>query len=66
MVIKYSIFSSLSLRDQETYQCVPVLQAKPVLLRHNECNAQGYYRWIPSTEMVNIACVSIENKYSVY
>ena len=56
----------VSLREQMAYQCVPVLQAKPVLVRHSECNAQGYYRWIPSTEMVNIACVSIEHKNPVY
>ena len=44
-----------------SYQCMPVLKPRPALYRQNECDAQGFYKWIPKIEMVNEACVSVKN-----
>lgn len=38
------------------YGCLPVLQFEPVLKR-DECGMDGFYSWVPTTEIVNLACV---------
>lgn len=38
------------------YGCQPVFKHVPVLLKR-ECASNGYFKWLPSTEEVNYACV---------
>lgn len=38
-----------------SYGCLPVLRPTPVLVR-GDCMPDGYYRWKPSIENVNVAC----------
>lgn len=43
------------------YGCQPVYKHMPVLIK-KECGLDGYYKWFPSTEEVNFACVCTSNK----
>ncbi len=47
---------------QNFYSCQPVVKYVPVLIREeNKCDSDGFYRWLPSTEIVNLACVCATN-----
>ena len=39
------------------YDCVPVFMSKPVLLREEECDADGFQKWTRSVEEISMACV---------
>jgi hypothetical protein len=38
------------------YRCMPVLVPKPMLLREDKCDAEGFHMWSDSVEMVNMGC----------
>jgi len=42
-----------------SYGCVPILKPDTCLERSTICGPDGYWRWIPSVEMVNVACACI-------
>ena len=41
---------------QVNHVCVPVTQLVPVLVRDG-CDDDGYFKWIPSLDKLNVACV---------
>ena len=41
----------------DVYRCMPVLRSQPVLTMLNQCDSEGYYKWIAETESVNVACI---------
>jgi hypothetical protein len=38
------------------YGCVPIVKPETCLERSKKCGPDGYWKWIPSIEMVNVAC----------
>jgi hypothetical protein len=42
--------------DKNYYTCMPVVSAVPVLVRLNECDSDGFYKWDENIETVNNAC----------
>ena len=42
--------------ERGEYRCTPVLQPMTCLER-KECGRNGFYKWVPSIEMINVACV---------
>ena len=41
---------------KKLFTCYPVFTKVPVLVR-SECGSDGFYRWIPRLEEINVACV---------
>ena len=39
-----------------SYECVPIVRPETCLERSKKCGPEGYWKWVPSIEMVNIAC----------
>jgi hypothetical protein len=38
------------------YRCMPVMIQSPVLLREDECDAEGFYKWSEAIELINYGC----------
>jgi hypothetical protein len=45
--------------------CAPIYKHVPVLKRKNyECDDNGYFKWLPTTEKINFGCVCVtENNW---
>jgi hypothetical protein len=39
-----------------SYECVPIVRPETCLERSKKCGPDGYWKWIPSIEMVTVAC----------
>lgn len=51
---------SCSIGYKSRYKCMPVLKITPVLENTGECGHDGFYKWKPASEYVNVACVCAE------
>jgi hypothetical protein len=48
-----------------TFQCVPLAQPRTVIIRQDDCDSSGFYKWIPSIEMVNTGCVVVQKSNEI-
>ena len=48
-------------KSNESFKCMPILQAMTCLERSNKCDHEGYYKWIPNIEMISVGCVCALN-----
>ena len=39
------------------YKCRPILNSMTCLEKSNRCDHEGFYKWIPSIEMISVGCV---------
>jgi len=44
-------------KNASSYHCLPILQAMTCLERSRQCDHEGFYKWIPSIEMISVGCV---------
>jgi hypothetical protein len=49
--------NSCSFGYKTRFKCMPILKITPVLVNSGECDEEGFFKWRPTTEYVNVACV---------
>jgi hypothetical protein len=54
--VKCTCENCSNIKSKKDFKCMPIVKTQPVLLRTG-CSQDGYYKWIPSVEEVNVACV---------
>jgi hypothetical protein len=42
--------------SRDEFRCMPVVKRVPVLVRSDECDKNGVFKWTPTTELWNVAC----------
>lgn len=53
--------NSCSFGYKTRYKCMPILKVTPILVNTGECDQDGFYKWKPTTEFVNVACVCADS-----